>query len=524
MDAQPAEGAPPVVAVLVARDPGPWMEEALAALEGQDYPNLSILVLDATGTGDLAVRVAQVAPGAYVRRMERQGSFGNAANDVLTVVEGASHFLFCHDDVAPEPDAVRLLVEEAFRSNAGVVAPKLVEWDRPDHLLAVGMGVDKLGMPSALVEPGELDQEQHDAVRDVFFAPEACSLVRADLFSTLGGFDPVHAPWGQDIDFCWRAHVAGARVVVAPAARVRHRAVEPDWRRPPAGDALGQRALSDRHRLRMVLTGYGRLHLLRVLPQMMVLAVAEAVWAVANGQPAKARAALGAWSWNLRRLGDARRARRLIQSRRVLGDREIRFLQAPGHTRLSAFLRRQMGTDGTDGTEGTEGTGRSVAAVGRDLAGSLRQGTLRLPVLVWGGSVLVLLFGSRHLLGGTVPSTGQLAPFPHGPGPFLRQFLSGWRPVGLGNGGAAPAAFGFLGVGGIVLLGGMGLLRKILVLGALPLGRPVPSAWPNRWPGAGAAWPRWPSTWPYPCPTTPWRGAGGAGCWPMPRHPSCCAG
>ena len=47
------------------------------------------------------------------------------------MVEGASHFLFCHDDVAPDPDAVHLLMEEAFRSNAGIVAPKLVELGRP---------------------------------------------------------------------------------------------------------------------------------------------------------------------------------------------------------------------------------------------------------------------------------------------------------------------------------------------------------------------------------------------------------
>src|SRR5205814_9209867 len=99
-----------------------------------------------------------------------------AANDVLNVVEGASHFLFLHDDVALAPDSVRVMVEEAFRSNAGIVGPKFVEWSRPERLLAVGLGVDKLGSPSSLVEPGELDQEQHDAVRDVFASPGACLL------------------------------------------------------------------------------------------------------------------------------------------------------------------------------------------------------------------------------------------------------------------------------------------------------------------------------------------------------------
>ena len=87
----------------------------------------------------------------------------------------------------------------------------------------VGLGVDRFGEVDPLVEPGEVDQEQHDAVRDVFALPSACLLVRADLFRALGGFDPAIAFYGDDVDLCWRAHLGGARVVVVPAARARHR-------------------------------------------------------------------------------------------------------------------------------------------------------------------------------------------------------------------------------------------------------------------------------------------------------------
>lgn len=213
---------PPVVAVVVTCDPGWWLEGCLRSLAAQDYPELSVLVVDADSAADPTARVAAVMPDAYVRRARRRRGFAAAANEVLGVVEGASHYLFCHDDVVLDIGAVRRLVEEAFRSNAGVVAPKLVGWFSPDRLLAAGMGADGFGVPVGLVERGELDQEQHDAVRDVFFAPGACSLVRADLFTTLGGFDTGYGPVGEDLDLSWRAHLVGARVVVAPAARVRH--------------------------------------------------------------------------------------------------------------------------------------------------------------------------------------------------------------------------------------------------------------------------------------------------------------
>jgi cellulose synthase/poly-beta-1,6-N-acetylglucosamine synthase-like glycosyltransferase len=62
MDSQPS--APPVVTVVVAKEQGDWLEECLAALGAQDYPNQSVLVVDAGIGGDPAPRVAAVLPDA----------------------------------------------------------------------------------------------------------------------------------------------------------------------------------------------------------------------------------------------------------------------------------------------------------------------------------------------------------------------------------------------------------------------------------------------------------------------------
>ena len=40
-------------------------------------------------------------------------------------VQGADFYLLCHDDVALDPTAVRVMMEEAYRSNAAIVGPKL---------------------------------------------------------------------------------------------------------------------------------------------------------------------------------------------------------------------------------------------------------------------------------------------------------------------------------------------------------------------------------------------------------------
>jgi len=530
--------APPVVAVVVAHDPGPWFEETLASIASQDYGELSVLVLDTGSSTDLAARVAAVLPSAYVRRMDGNAGFGATANEVRTMVDGAAYYLFCHDDVALDPDAVHLMVEEAFRSNAGVVSPKVVSWDDPQILVHVGMSVDKGGSVVERVQPHEIDHGQHDAVRDVFVAPGGCTLVRADLFDELDGYDPAIVAMGEDLDLCWRAQVVGARILVAPDARVRHleelasgaEPLEPalvgatpgtgardgagDGAENGAGEGAGpgarDRAASDlgpaveepdpggrpvapgpprhpvtlqelqrRHELLAVLKCYSRSHLLRVLPQVLLLAVGEILVAELAGNRARARAVVRAWRWNLGRLSAVRAQRGVLQAKRRVGDKEIRLLQVRGSARLSAYLRRvfQFGFHGAHADELAAAEALApavpggVAAESEAGAGDTEAGRLtgRVRLAVWLTAALLVVIGSRGVLTDRLPSLGQFVPFPSW-GATLSQFVTGWHPSGVGTTAPTAPALGIAGVVGTVLLGAMGLTQKVLVFGCLPLG------------------------------------------------------
>ncbi len=456
--APPAEivDAPAVVAVVVACDPDEQFAETLSSLGQQDYENLSVLVVDAGSQEPIADRVAEVLPEAYLHRLAGDPGWSVAANQSIELVSGSPFLLFCHDDVALEPDCVSELMGELYRANGGIAGPKLVSWDDDRRLLQLGMGSDRFGVTVDLVERGEFDQDQYDAVRDVFVVPGGVQLVRADLFAALGGFDPTIKTMGEDLDLCWRAQAAGARVLAVPSAKARHR--EAMTARITPGE---RRRLLTRHRLRTVLaTASSRRSLLTVIGAFLLILI-ESLYSLLAGRRGQARDVLGAIPWNLTRLDDLRRKRRQIRRTRTVSDRDVAKRQAGGSARLAAFSRGQFSA-GQDRFSLMWGSVRSSFR-GED-SGNVRDATVIGTILA-----IILLFGSRHLLTRGVVPVGEIPDVP-GATMLLREWLGGWRTVGTGGPGNAPTALLILGLLRALFFWAPGLFDTLLVVGPIFLG------------------------------------------------------
>jgi hypothetical protein len=125
-------------------------------------------------------------------------------------------------DTAAAPMALARLLDAVRRSpSVGVAGPKLVDWYQPGTLRSIGVQVTRSGRLVPRPAPGEPDQGQYDRRTDVLAVPSTGMLVERSLVESLGGHERVLGDFGSELDFAWRAQLAGHRVVVVPRATVR---------------------------------------------------------------------------------------------------------------------------------------------------------------------------------------------------------------------------------------------------------------------------------------------------------------
>ncbi|WP_131737836.1 glycosyltransferase, partial [Actinomadura roseirufa] len=225
-----------VTAVLVAHDGVRWLPETLKALLTQARPAQRVLAVD-TGSRDRGPAVlAEVIGAGGVLTLPRTTGYGEAVAEALRQDAAdapvpdddlgrprTEWVWLLHDDSVPAHDALAHLLRTADADpNVAVVGPKVRDLGDRRVLREVGLAIDGAGRRVTGVERREFDQGQHDGVRDVLAVGSAGMLVRRDVWRRLGGFDVEYGLFRDDVDFCWRAHAAGHRVVVATDAVVYH--------------------------------------------------------------------------------------------------------------------------------------------------------------------------------------------------------------------------------------------------------------------------------------------------------------
>lgn len=470
--------APSVLAVLVVRNGAAWLPRALRSLARQTHPRLGVLAVDNASTDGSGELLERALGAKRVIRMDRNVGLSGCVRRVMEIpaVRGIDFVLLLHDDVALAPQAVARLVEEAGRvTGAGVVGPKVLDWDGR-VLLEVGFSTDRFGYPQSPLEEGEIDQGQYDVPREAMFVSSAVMLVSRDAIERAGPPDDRLAP--GDLDFCWRIRLAGYRVLVTPRAVAVHARRGEEDARP--------RYETERSALAAILVGYRLWTLAWILPLYALQGLGRLVLYLLGRRFDRAGDVLAAWGWNIVHLPGTIARRFRAQRVRRVSDREVIRFMSPAGTRLQRWA--------TQASAILVGGRAAQVEEGEELeAPPLRQRVASVvgdhPVAVaWIGAAVVTLVAFRDVLFVPRIEGGALPVFPPDVSSFFGAFASSWRQTGFGGPELASPALVPLGAGSFLALGSPDLLARLVVaLGPVAAGVSCYAGVRRLGPGAGAA-------------------------------------
>ncbi|HVQ88733.1 MAG TPA: glycosyltransferase family 2 protein [Actinomycetes bacterium] len=445
---EPAPGR--VLAVLVCHNGEQFVPRALRALAALDTKPDWLVAVD-VGSEDDTLALLQVAgsPVNEILRVPEGTGFSLAVHAGIDA-SGASDWVWVlHDDSAPEPRALGELLSAADgQASVGVVGPKVLGWDEPRRLLEVGISISRSGRRHTGLEDGEQDQGQHDGQRDVLAVGSAGALIRREVWDRLGGFDKSIRLFRDDVDFGWRANLAGYRVVVATDAVIHHAEAAAHGRRR----GLRRIHRDDRTSALYVLLVNSTVWTLWMRWLWLVfVSLVRALGFLVGKSPQEAAGEMSAIGQALFRPRPIRRGRRSRRRRREVPQRSLRRLFPPPGQQLrqtaETFASSLTVTEEVEPSSALESgsTDEDLDVFATTGSGRIRRLVRRPGSLLFITLVTLGLVAWRGLYRGGVLHGGALLPVPNGASDLWSTYLASWHPISAGSPVVAPPSLAVFG-------------------------------------------------------------------------------
>jgi len=220
--------SPKVAIVILNWNGRKYLETFLPFVLQSTYANKEVILADNASTDDSVDFVKTNFPDVRIISLEKNLGFASGYNAALKLVE-ADYYVLLNSDVEVSPGWVEPVIEwMEIDSTIGAAQPKILSYaDRGlfEYAGAAGGWMDNFGYPFArgrVFETCEKDLGQYDDAAPVFWASGAAMFVRAKLYHQLEGLDEYFFAHMEEIDFCWRAQLAGHRIFVCPQSVVYH--------------------------------------------------------------------------------------------------------------------------------------------------------------------------------------------------------------------------------------------------------------------------------------------------------------
>lgn len=201
-----------------------------SVVENTNSEVADVIVADNGSTDDSRALLARDFPTVKTILFDKNYGFAEGYNRAIkTLSDRYEYVVLLNSDVAVPSGWVEPLVSFMNgHKEAGACQPKILADTNREYFEYAGASggfIDKHGYPycrGRIFSTCEKDDSQYDTPMEIFWATGACLMTRVALYNQVGGLDPDFFAHMEEIDLCWRIHLAGYNIWVVPESRVFH--------------------------------------------------------------------------------------------------------------------------------------------------------------------------------------------------------------------------------------------------------------------------------------------------------------
>ncbi|WP_165222015.1 glycosyltransferase [Affinirhizobium pseudoryzae] len=193
----------------------------ISVLELEVDSNYEIIVADDCSTDGITHLFADL--GGIVRYMRQDENVGFLKNCNIAASHSSGKVIcLLNNDTIILPGWLKFIVDTfSLHENVGMVGSKLLNWD--GSLQEAGGIFWRDGSAWNFGRDQNPGKAEFNYLREVDYCSGASLAIPADLWRTLGGFDPVYSPaYCEDSDLAFRVRHAGYRVIYQPQSELVH--------------------------------------------------------------------------------------------------------------------------------------------------------------------------------------------------------------------------------------------------------------------------------------------------------------
>ena len=203
--------------------------DCIKSLQSIDYPNYKIVIVDNKSTNGSERYIKDFIQGMddihFIQTGQNLGfSGGNNVGIKWSLENNADYICLLNNDTTVEPDFLSILVKEMQENEEiGISAGKIMYYSRPDIIWSAGGYIDEgkcLGYHYGI---NCNDSNEYNIKKEVTFLTGCLQLISADVLKKIGLYDEEYFLYMEDVDFCYRAKLAGYKIIYVPNSKIYHK-------------------------------------------------------------------------------------------------------------------------------------------------------------------------------------------------------------------------------------------------------------------------------------------------------------